>query len=83
VKKKKKMRLKSWKDEMSLLIVFLVCICISGAVCRNSGVGFDVATGGYSDVAVILSPQLNRVECPQILQDVKVKKETNSIHGQM
>ena len=40
-----------------------------------SGLGFDFATGGYRDVAVIVSPELSRAECPQILDDVKVGKE--------
>ena len=41
--------------------------------CTPAGVGFDFATGGYHDVAVIVSPELSRAECPQILDDVKVR----------
>ena len=56
-------------------VVLLAC-GLSGAVCKSrghfSGVGFDFSTGGYHDVAVIVSPELNRAECPQILDDVKV-----------
>ena len=57
--------------------IALVFVCgLSGAVCKSrghfSGVGFDFSTGGYHDVAVIVSPELNRAECPQILDDVKV-----------
>ena len=54
----------------------ILSCCVSVAVCKSrghfSGVGFDFSTGGYHDVAVIVSPELNRAECPQILDDIKV-----------
>ena len=66
-------RLKLTTASAALLV--LSC-CVTGAVCKSrghfSGVGFDFSTGGYHDVAVIVSPELNRAECPQILDDIKV-----------
>ena len=60
-------------------VVLLFVLSGHEAVCKSrghfSGVGFDFATGGYHDVAVIVSPELSRAECPQILDDVKVGEE--------
>ena len=65
-------------------VVLLFVLSGHEAVCKSrghfSGVGFDFATGGYHDVAVIVSPELSRAECPQILDDVKVGAETTTIH---
>ena len=59
--------------------VVLLFVLSGEAVCKSrghfSGVGFDFSTGGYHDVAVIVSPELSRAECPQILDDVKVGEE--------
>ncbi len=63
----------------ALLLESLLLFASCGALveCRSSAhhsdVAFDVATGGYHDIAVIVSPALNREECPQILHDIKVK----------
>ena len=35
-------------------------------------VTLDVVSGGYSDISVLVSPQLDRKDCPQILDNVKV-----------
>ena len=60
----------------SSVALLVVCGLSGSALCKSrghfSGVGFDFSTGGYRDVAVIVSPELSRAECPQILDDVKV-----------
>lgn len=65
-------------------VVLLLFVLSGEAVCKSrghfSGVGFDFATGGYRDVAVIVSPELSRAECPQILDDVKVGSERKEEH---
>ena len=64
-------------------VVLLFVLSGHEAVCKSrghfSGVGFDFGTGGYHDVAVIVSPELSRAECPQILDDVKVGAETTTV----
>ena len=65
------------KPRLEATVVLLFVLSGHEAVCKSrghfSGVGFDFATGGYHDVAVIVSPELSRAECPQILDDVKVR----------
>ena len=67
----------------STVVVLLFVLSGHEAVCKSrghfSGVGFDFATGGYHDVAVIVSPELSRAECPQILDDVKVGAEKRTL----
>ena len=77
-------RLKLTTASAASAVVLLAC-GLSGAVCKSrghfSGVGFDFSTGGYHDVAVIVSPELSRAECPQILDDVKVSSLGAEIWG--
>lgn len=55
-----------------VLVAFHLRFC--PASCHtHSGLTFDPESGGYHDVAVILSPELDKSECPQILENVKVR----------
>lgn len=65
-------RRKSMSVWWSVLSLLLVVSSVSASLSR-SHVTYDGLTGGYKEVSVILDPQLDKQECPQILANVKVR----------
>ena len=70
--------MKRLKMPMLSLLLSLLC-AVPPAVATSyslSPVTFNPLTGGYDDVAVIVDQKLDKKECPQILQQIKVQTTT-------
>ena len=65
----KKVKMKTFAK---IFLCFLCPAAISGTSYSRSQIRFDAQTGGYSDIGVIVSDELKKSECPQILDHIKV-----------
>ena len=58
-----------------LLVLFALpslCQCRSPSIGGGGGLAFDPTSGAYSGLSVVLGTDLDRKECPQIIDSVKV-----------
>ena len=57
---------------MLLLLLLVVVAGVAGL--RGSGLRLNPVTGGYEDIYVVVGEELPASSCPQILENIKVRR---------
>lgn len=61
----------AWRVKAELLLVIVAVATFTNG--KRTSLRFNEDTGGYEDLLVVISEDMSREECPQILENVKVR----------
>ena len=63
------------------MALLLVVSTLSSPVLTSSSpsLTFDPTTGSYRDLSVVIGDELDKAECPQIIDGIKVRREAEAV----